>query len=139
MNSGVGGVGGVGSARIGQWYLRWDKGEVFQVTGDDGIARTVEIQTFDGDLYAIDYETWHALPLGLAEPPEGWTGPVDDLGRDDPGDSQSRVRGADWAEPLESYRPAPEARQIDVENLEDTAEVEVDVAELARASRDGTA
>lgn len=130
---------GVGSARIGQWYVRWDKGEILQVTDSDENARTIEIQTFDGDLYAIDYETWRSLPLGLAEPPADWTGPLDDLERDDPGYAQSCVRGADWAEPLEPYRPVAEARQIAVENLEDTAEFEVDVAELTRASRDGTA
>lgn len=130
---------GVGTARIGQWYVRWDKGEIFQVTGYDENACAIEIQTFDGDLYATDYETWRSLPLGLAEPPEGWTGPLDDLERDDPGYSRSSVRGADWAEPPAPYRPVAEARQIAVASLEDTAEFEVDVAALSRASRDGTA
>ncbi|HTT01325.1 MAG TPA: DUF6763 family protein [Steroidobacteraceae bacterium] len=59
---------GVGVARIGQWYTRWDKGEIFQVTSYDQSARTIGIQKFDGDLDQIDEEAWHALPLAFAEP-----------------------------------------------------------------------
>jgi hypothetical protein len=100
---------GVGSARLGQWYLRRDKGEIFQVTGYDREASTIEIQTFDGDLDEIDEETWRILPLGLAEPPEDWTGPMDDVERDDLGYSETQMSGVDWAEPLDPYPPAPEA------------------------------
>lgn len=130
---------GVGSARVGQWYLRWDKGEIFQVTACDARAGTVEIQTFDGDLDQIDDETWRSLPLGLAEPPEDWTGPIDDVERDDLGYSETDMSAADWAEPLEPYRRAPEAWQTTIADAEDTAELEVDFAALERASRDGTA
>jgi len=95
---------GVGSARIGQWYTRWDKGEIFQVTAHDEESRTIEIQTFDGDLDEIDEETWAALPLGFVEPPEDWTGPVDDVERDDLGYSETSMSGADWTEPLQTLR-----------------------------------
>jgi len=101
----------VGDARIGQWYLRWDKGEIFQVTGYDEPSATIEIQTFDGDLDELDAETWDALPLGLAEPPEDWTGPVDDVEVDDLGYSETDMRRADWEQPLEPFRPAREAWQ----------------------------
>ncbi len=67
----------VGSPRIGQWYLRGDKGEEFVVTGRDERAGTIEIQTVDGDLDEIDENYWSAMSLELAEPPEDWTGPVD--------------------------------------------------------------
>lgn len=67
----------VGSAEIGQWYARSDKGEMFQVTGLDVHNRTIEIQAFDGDVDEIDEEEWAALPLTRAEPPEDWTGAVD--------------------------------------------------------------
>ncbi|HYK99896.1 MAG TPA: DUF6763 family protein [Steroidobacteraceae bacterium] len=130
---------GVGSARVGQWYLRRDKGEIFQVTGYDEKAGTIEIQTFDGDLDEIDAESWRTLPLGLAEPPEDWTGPVDDVERDDLGYSETDMSGADWAEPLAPHRPAPEAWQDTIAEGEDTAEIELDAGELARAARDGTA
>jgi hypothetical protein len=100
---------GVGGAQVGQWYLRRDKGEIFQVTGYDEASGTIEIQTFDGDLDEIDEDTWKELPLDLAEPPEDWTGPVDDVERDDLGYSETGMRGADWTEPLEPFPPSQEA------------------------------
>jgi hypothetical protein len=108
---------GVGRARVGKWYQRWDKGEIFQVTGYDEASGTIEIQTFDGDLDEIDEGIWKELPLDLAEPPEDWTGPVDDVERDDLGYSETDMRGADWAEPLEPFPPGQEA-------WEDTSEEE---------------
>ena len=95
---------GVGRARIGQWYTRWDKGDIFQVVGYDEDSRTIEIQTFDGDVDEIDLEAWMGLPLALAEPPEDWTGPVDDVEHDDLGYSETDMSGADWAQPLQSLR-----------------------------------
>jgi Family of unknown function (DUF6763) len=100
---------GVGRARVGQWYLRWDKGEIFQVTGYDEASGTIEIQSFDGDLDEIEEDSWKQLPLGLAEPPEDWTGPVDDVERDDLGYSETDMRGADWTEPLQPFPPGQEA------------------------------
>lgn len=99
---------GVGRARIGQWYTRWDKGEIFQVVGYDLNARTIETQTFDGDIDEIDLEAWIGLPLGFAEPPEDWTGPVDDAERDDLGYSETDMSGSDWAQPLQSLRAEEE-------------------------------
>lgn len=94
----------VGRARIGQWYTRRDKGEIFQVVGYDPGSRTIETQTFDGDLDEIDLETWAGLPLAFAEQPEDWTGPVDDIERDDLGYSETEMSGEDWAAPLQSVR-----------------------------------
>jgi hypothetical protein len=107
---------GVGRPRIGQWYSRWDKGEMFQVTGRDSRARTVEIQTFDGDLDEVDEEAWTTLPLSFAEPPEDWTGPVDDVETDDLGYTETEMRPAEWEQPLQAIR-AEEG-----EAWEDTAE-----------------
>jgi Family of unknown function (DUF6763) len=102
---------GVGRARIGQWYTRLDKGEIFQVTGYDPDSRSVEVQTFDGDLDEIDLETWSALPLGFVEPPEDWTGPMDDVERDDLGYTETEMTGEDWAEPLRTLRPTEEGEE----------------------------
>ena len=123
---------GVGSARLGQWYLRWDKGEIFQVTGYDREASTIEIQTFDGDLDEIDEESWRMLPLGLAEPPEDWTGPMDDVERDDLGYSETEMSGADWAEPLDPYPPAPEAWEETAAEDEGGFEPQSDLRDLAK-------
>ena len=100
----------VGPARIGQWYARADKGEVFQVTGLDAKAGTIEIQSFDGDLDEIDEETWAELPVELAEAPEDWTGPMDDVEVDDLGYTDTAMRGPDWTEPLTPFHGAA-ARQ----------------------------
>lgn len=95
---------GVGRARTGQWYARWDKGEIFQVVGYDPNSRTIETQTFGGDIDEVDLEMWAGLPLAFAEPPEDWTGPVDDVERDDLGYSETEMSGSDWAEPMQSLR-----------------------------------
>jgi|SRR5579862_611094 len=88
-------------ARIGQWYLRRDIGEVFQVTGYDDGSRTIEIQTSDGDLAEIETKLWRRIPLELVEPPEQWSGPVDDAGDDDdPRDTMSWIDGFAPFEPF---------------------------------------
>lgn len=102
---------GVGRARIGQWYTRWDKGEIFQVVGYDAESRTIEVQDFDGDLDEIDEDTWMALPLALAEPPEDWTGPIDELESDDLGYSETDMTATDWAEPLQPFRAEERAEE----------------------------
>ena len=100
----------VGQARTGQWYLRHDKGEIFQVIACDEEARTIEIQSFDGDLDEIDEDVWAALPLEFAEQPEDWTGPIDDVEVDDLGYTETDMTARDWLEPLQPLR-AEEARE----------------------------
>ncbi len=104
-----------GPARVGQWYSRSDKGEIFQVTGLDEKANTIEVQTFDGDVDEIDQETWDLLPLSLAEQPEDWTGPVDDVEVDDLGYSDTQMSVEDWQAPLQSLR-------VEAEVWEDTSD-----------------
>ncbi len=99
----------VGRARIGQWYLHSDKGELFQVIGLDLQARTIETQNFDGDVDEIDEDSWTMLPLDLAEPPEDWTGPVDTVEVDDLGYSETEMTAKDWEAPLQPLSSTPEA------------------------------
>jgi hypothetical protein len=73
---------GVGRPCVGQWYVRRDRYETFQVMDIDERTATVEIQTFDGDLDVIDLEVWPLLPLGLAEPPDDCSGAIDLQGDD---------------------------------------------------------
>lgn len=71
---------------VGNWYARRDKGERFlvnDVNEDDGV---IEIQHFDGDVEEIAAVEWRQMDLELAEPPEDWTGAMDNVERDD-GDS----------------------------------------------------
>ncbi|MGA2777874.1 MAG: DUF6763 family protein [Steroidobacteraceae bacterium] len=97
---------GVGHAQIGQWYLNADQGQIFQVTGLDADSSTIEIQTFDGDVDEIDEDSWFAMPLGLAEQPEDWTGPVDSVDVDDLGYSETELTANDSETPLQRLNAA---------------------------------
>jgi hypothetical protein len=78
-------TGHMSKPEIGQWYQDLDKGELFQVTGVDDKSASVEVQYFGGDLDEVELDSWDELPLALAEPPEDWTGPMDDIEKDDLG------------------------------------------------------
>jgi hypothetical protein len=104
---------------VGQWYVRRDTRDVFQVTGLDERSQTVEIQTSDGDLDEIEMETWRTVPLAFAEPPEDWSGPID-VQADDLDYPQSEIASADGSSPLDPLEAPKEA-------WEDTAaEEEID-------------
>jgi hypothetical protein len=62
---------------IGRWYLRWDRGEIFQVTGRDASSGSIQIRTFDGGSEQIPGDLWETLQLGIADPPEDWAGPLE--------------------------------------------------------------
>jgi hypothetical protein len=55
---------------VDQWYLREDTREKFVVTVYDEQARSIEIQTADGERGEIDLNTWRAIPLVLTGPDE---------------------------------------------------------------------
>lgn len=63
------------AAQNGRWYLRWDKGEIFKVTGRDNASRMIQIRTCDGSTEEIAEDLWNRLPLGAADPPYDWVGP----------------------------------------------------------------
>jgi hypothetical protein len=76
-------------AEVGRWYLRWDRNEIFQVTGLDPSTGTIRIQAFDGATDSLSQDTWSGLQLGIADPPCDWTGPLEtvdeiDLDRAEP-------------------------------------------------------
>jgi hypothetical protein len=62
---------------LGQWYLREDTQEMFQVIDDDEQSGTIRVQLFDGSLDEIEAEIWRALSPVPVAPPEDWTGPLD--------------------------------------------------------------
>ena len=86
---------------VSQWYRHLDKGQQFYVTAFDEEEGTVEIQHFDGDVEEMDIDDWHELVIEPIEPPEDWTGPVDDVERDDLGYSETDMSADDWREPLQ--------------------------------------
>lgn len=91
-----------------QWYRHLDKGYRFQVTDVDEEAGTVEIQHFDGDVEELDLDDWYGLEIEPIEPPEDWTGPMDDIERDDLPYTETDMLEEEWTEPLEERRPEPE-------------------------------
>lgn len=68
---------------VGQWYRPLHKGRAFQVVAFEPDTGAIEIQKFDGDLDEWDMSTWRATALDLIAEPEDWTGPIDDIERDD--------------------------------------------------------
>lgn len=97
--------------QVSQWYRHLDKGQQFYVTAIDDEG-TVEIQHFDGDVEEMDLDDWRELDLEAIEPPEDWTGPVDDVERDDLGYSDTGMSPEDWSEPLEEkVKPAEESEE----------------------------
>jgi Family of unknown function (DUF6763) len=112
------------SPRIGQWYRHLDKGESFLVTGYDERTGTTEIQTFDGDLDEVDSESWDELRVASIEPPEDWTGPVDNVAVDDLGYSETAMKGTDWEAPLQSLPAAREAWESTADGSDDLLQVQ---------------
>ena len=97
---------------VGQWYNHLDKGDLFQVVALDEESGWIEIQEFDGGLDEIDFEEWRQMRIESAAPPEDWTGPVDELERDDLGYS-----GADYEDsepgPVETFTTLEELLEED--------------------------
>ena len=62
---------------VGTWYLRRDKGQVFQVVAWDEAAGLADAQHFDGDLEEIGLDAWHGLSAEPIEAPADWSGPWD--------------------------------------------------------------
>jgi len=89
---------------VGNWYEHVDKGQKFEVVAIDEDDSLVEIQYFDGDLDQIDLDQWHELNIEPSEEPEDWTGPVDDVERDDLGYTETDMESEDWNKPTQELR-----------------------------------
>lgn len=95
---------------VRNWYRHLDKGQEFQVIVVDETDRVVDIQHFDGDVELLDLDTWYDMDVELIEAPEDWTGPVDDVERDDLGYEETDMEPKEWSEPMEEVRSTGEAR-----------------------------
>ena len=69
----------------GNWYHHINTGQDFMVVDVNEAEGTVDIQYFDGNLEELELEEWEEMDLEEIEPPEDWTGPLDELERDDRG------------------------------------------------------
>lgn len=86
---------------VGDWY-KDEEGRSFEVVAVDEDDGSVEVQYFDGSLEEYDIEIWSELELEPVSPPEDWTGPFDDLERDDLGDTETPLRPEDWDGPWDN-------------------------------------
>ncbi|HEY7671659.1 MAG TPA: DUF6763 family protein [Gammaproteobacteria bacterium] len=86
---------------VGHWYRHLDKGQPFRVVAFDEERGIIELQHFDGDLEEIDASSWFDMEIEPTEPPEDWTGPIDDVETDDLGYTETSMRPRDWEKPLE--------------------------------------
>jgi hypothetical protein len=84
---------------VGNWYQHVDKGLDFEVVAVDEENASVEIQYADGTLDEIGLDDWYEIDIEPAEPPEDWTGPLEDADTDEIDDTDSGVEEDDWDEP----------------------------------------
>ncbi len=89
---------GVIFPQVGNWYRRVDD-RLFEVVAIDEMARTAEIQYFDGTISELDFDSWHELELEPAAAPEDWTGAVD-IDQQEIPELKEQIRH-NWQDPLE--------------------------------------
>jgi hypothetical protein len=90
---------------VGRWYQQLEKGERFEVIAFDEDNGLVEVQHFDGDVEEIDIDAWYDMDLEPIEPPQDWTGPIDDVQRDDLG--YTETGSAPEGSPRQKREPPP--------------------------------
>jgi Family of unknown function (DUF6763) len=67
---------------VGNWYKAEGENSFEVIAVDDD---TIEVQYFDGGVEEFDRATWGEMGIEAIEPPEDWSGPFDDLEKDDLG------------------------------------------------------
>jgi hypothetical protein len=93
---------------VGNWYKHLDKGQLFRVVDVDEDNDMIEVQHFDGDLEQFESDEWFEMDLERAAEPEDWTGPVDDVERDDLGYSATDMSDRDWRKSLDEEEESKE-------------------------------
>lgn len=93
---------------VGEWFQHLDKGQKFQVVAVDEENALIDIQYFDGDTDELGFDAWHDLDIESIEAPEDWTGPLDDVERDDLGYTETDMQPDDWAASVSELKPAGE-------------------------------
>lgn len=91
--------------KVGHWYRDLESRRYFEVVAIDEDAATVEIQYFESEVAGIDIDNWYDMFLQEAAEPEDWSGPYDDLIRDDFGDIDEALHPESWNSPLDDFEP----------------------------------
>ena len=69
---------------VGHWYKN-HQGLEFEVVAFDESENQVEIQYFDGEIDELDLDSWEGMVAEAIEQPEDWSGPFDEMEKDDLG------------------------------------------------------
>lgn len=114
---------------IDQWYQHRDKGELLRIIAVDRSGDVIEIQNFDGDIEEFDFESWHDMDIVLAEEPEDWTGPYDNVEAEDLDTTDTTITPQDWRASLNTVpngeEPWQDAQPTDErEETEDSRSLE---------------
>lgn len=117
---------------VDQWYRHRDKGAMLRVIAVEPAARLVEIQDFDGDIEEMDLDAWRDMDIDLAEAPEDWTGPYDDIGTDDLEHTETAPAPQDWRTSLETLHAEAESAQAESDGQEDSRPIEAYLADEQR-------
>ena len=75
---------------IGNWF-QTPGGMQFEVVAIDDEEGTIEIQYFGGEVDELTFDAWTELGIIASAEPEDWSGPFDDLERDDLGYTDTNV------------------------------------------------
>lgn len=86
---------------IDNWYHCPEKAQKFKVVATDDHTGTIEIQYFDGAVDEMDFSTWYALGIEHVEEPEDWTGPIDNIEKDDLNPVGTEMQREDWEAPYD--------------------------------------
>lgn len=114
---------------VGSWYRRLDRPQAFHVVACDPAADTIDIEYFDGTVDEWPLSHWYLLDIEPCDAPQDWTGPFDNIERDDLGESGSEVASEDWQQSL------PEAESaIDTEAFEESLQAPPRAAVRTRRS-----
>lgn len=85
---------------INSWY-RDNAGKIFQVVALDDADSAVEVQHFGGEIEAFPLGSWYGAELESIDAPEDWSGALDDVSRDDLGDTGMATHPEVWSGPWE--------------------------------------
>ena len=83
---------------VGDWYQNLQR-RAFEVVAVDEEDDAIEIQYFDGEVEELDFDSWYELELEVIAAPKDPTGALDDLERDDLGDTERPSGSEDWNGP----------------------------------------
>ena len=83
------------------WYHYPQKAQKFFVTSVDDRNGTVQVQYFGGAIDEFTLEEWYAFDIERIEAPEDWTGPMDNIEKDDLTPSGTEMSRDDWDAPFQ--------------------------------------